>query len=96
MPNVDDCPHQIREAHDRSSKHRAEILASDHCACFYCLATFPPSAVQPWTDVSTDSGLGQTALCPKCGIDSVLGSAASGVALTDHFLEEMHRYWFVS
>jgi hypothetical protein len=36
---------------------------------------------------------GQTALCPKCGIDAVIGSA-SGYPISREFLAEMHRHWF--
>jgi hypothetical protein len=36
---------------------------------------------------------GQTALCPKCGIDSVLGDAC-GYPLTEDLLSRMHQYWF--
>jgi len=34
-----------------------------------------------------------TALCPHCGVDSVIGSAA-GFPLTDEFLKAMHQEWF--
>ncbi|EJZ43543.1 hypothetical protein LEP1GSC178_3039 [Leptospira licerasiae str. MMD4847] len=37
---------------------------------------------------------GKTALCPNCGIDSVIGSK-SGYPITDeYFIEEIHRFWF--
>jgi hypothetical protein len=36
---------------------------------------------------------GETALRPRCGIDSVIGDA-SGFAITPEMLKEMHRYWF--
>jgi hypothetical protein len=67
-----------------SMMNRAEIAASELCGCFYCLATFPPDQVQEWCDD------GQTALCPRCGIDSVIGSA-SGSPITMEFLSEMHH-----
>jgi hypothetical protein len=35
----------------------------------------------------------QTALCPHCGIDSVI-SSASGYPITAAFLHRMHDYWF--
>jgi hypothetical protein len=34
-----------------------------------------------------------TAMCPRCGIDSVIGSA-SGIDLTPEFLRKMHDFWF--
>jgi hypothetical protein len=81
----------LQSAHNRSSNHREEILASDRCGCFYCRQTFPPSEIEEWVDER--DGIGTTALCPRCGIDSVIGSR-SGLPLTWEFLREMHEYWF--
>ena len=81
-----------REAHRHSSRHRAEILSSELCGCFSCLRTFGPGEVVDWVDDDA-TGLGQTALCPRCGVDSVIGSA-SGVGVSGELLAEMHRYWF--
>jgi hypothetical protein len=78
---------EILNAHKHSSGHRSEILQSTQCGCFYCLGVFPPSTINEWIDD------GKCALCPKCGIDSVIGSA-SGYPLTAEFLQEMHEYWF--
>ncbi|OWK39493.1 hypothetical protein FRUB_06056 [Fimbriiglobus ruber] len=36
---------------------------------------------------------GNTALCPKCGIDSVIGTG-SGYPVTAEFLEQMYEKWF--
>ncbi len=74
-------------AHGHSANHRREILASELCGCFHCLGTFAPTAIVEWVDDET------TALCPKCGIDSVLGSKA-GYPLTREYLGQMHCTWF--
>lgn len=53
--------------------------------CFYCITIYGSSEIKEWIDG------GQTALCPHCGIDSVLpieGKPKVG------FLMEMKRYWF--
>jgi hypothetical protein len=42
---------------------------SELCGCFHCLAVFPPSLVSEWIDEVDD--VGTTAMCPRCGIDSV-------------------------
>ena len=34
-----------------------------------------------------------TALCPKCGIDSVIGTK-SGYPITKEFLGQMQAHWF--
>lgn len=75
-------------AHNHSSGHRQELEASAVCGCFYCLATFAPSEIAEWVDEDD-----QTALCPKCGIDSVIGSAA-GYPIATEFLRRMRAYWF--
>jgi len=83
-------PDHIR-AHRHSSNHREEILASAVCGCFYCISLFPPSKVKHWTDTWED--VGQTALCPECGIDAVIG-AESGYPIRREFLEQMRSHWF--
>jgi hypothetical protein len=74
-------------AHKWSGWNRSTLRSSDLCGCFYCLEVFPPNEIEGWTD---DSG---TALCPKCGIDSVIGSV-SGYPIQREFLSKMHDHWF--
>jgi len=88
----------ILAAHTHCVRHRNEIRASDLCGCFYCVAIFPPSDIEDWLEEgpgnTTDvTSTGETALCPKCGIDSVVGSA-SGFPITTEFLQRMKEYWF--
>ena len=71
--------------HDRCRLHRAELLASNECGCFYCLALFTPGEIDEWCDE------GETALCPRCGIDSVIPAR---VGVDVEFLRRMHRRWF--
>lgn len=82
----------LQAAHRHSANHRAEVLASPSCGCFYCHAVFHPSEIQDWIDVGAD-GIGGTALCPRCGIDAVIGSSA-GMVLDERFLSQMHEHWF--
>ncbi|HEY4592684.1 MAG TPA: hypothetical protein VIJ61_09775 [Thermoanaerobaculia bacterium] len=85
-------PEDVRGAHLHSSQHRAEIGESSLCGCFYCCSTFPPSEIEEWVDKNA-AGEGQTALCPRCGIDSVIGDR-SGFPVTKEFLEKMKAHWF--
>lgn len=86
-------------AHSNSSNHRKEIEVSVLCGCFYCLETFEPSEITEWVDWPMDTleelklSAGTTALCPRCGIDSVIGSA-SGYPINAEFLSTMRRHWF--
>jgi hypothetical protein len=83
---------RYKAAHPHSIQHRAEILKSDQCRCFYCLASFKLSDIKDWVDADPQDR-GQTALCPKCGIDSVIGSA-SGVPMDDEFFARMRQVFF--
>ncbi len=82
----------FKRAHQHSSRHRQEVTDSDMCGCFYCLATYSPAEIIDWTD-EDDAGIGTTALCPRCGIDSVIGNK-SGYPIAKEFLEQMHNVWF--
>ncbi|MEC4747523.1 cytoplasmic protein [Methylomicrobium sp. Wu6] len=85
-------PENFRKAHGHSSNHRQEIEGSSICGCFYCCKTFRPDEITEWVD-ENDQGIGQCALCPNCGIDSVIGSL-SGFSIDEAFLKDMNRYWF--
>ena len=75
----------LRAAHARSLRNRADLSMGGPCGCFYCLAVFDASEVRDWID-------GTTARCPRCGIDAVLSARA---APTDpEFLRRMRGYWF--
>jgi hypothetical protein len=78
-------------AHTHSMRNREEILSSERCGCFYCGAIFSLEEVKEWVD--EEKGVGQTALCPKCGIDAVIGSK-SGYPITADFLRIMKIHWF--
>src|SRR5688572_14236849 len=74
-------------AHKHASRHRVELEASTRCGCFFCFKTFAPGTIKAWIDAK------QTALCPMCGVDSVIGSASSH-RLDDAFLRKMHLHFF--
>ena len=78
---------KISEIYHYSSQHRALLQQSECCGCFCCLETFAYSEIEDWCDDE------QTAMCPHCGIDAVLGSA-SVEALTPELLKAMHQAYF--
>jgi hypothetical protein len=84
-------PDDIRGAHPHCFGNRDEVLVSSVCGCFYCCATFSSSDIEEWTDSSRGSQT--TALCPRCGMDTVIGDKA-GYQLSTAFLEEMKLVWF--
>lgn len=79
--------HSPLQAHGHSLRNRIELEASPLCGCFYCLAIYPPTEIDLWIDED------RTAVCARCGIDSVIGSAA-GFPLTPEFLSRMNHHWF--
>lgn len=51
---------------DDSTHHRQSGIRNCRCGCFYCLQIFDGEQILEWVDD------GRTALCPFCGIDSVI------------------------
>lgn len=76
------------EAHRFSSNHKEALLNDDICGCFYCLKIFSPSEITEWI-----KDVAGTAMCPYCGIDSIIGKS-SGYPITKEFLEKMKNHWF--
>jgi hypothetical protein len=90
---VEGFPADVRDAHAHSIHHRSALAESTLCGCFYCLATFPPGEIVEWIDEENPDGEGRTALCPRCGVDSVIGDK-SGFDISKQFLVRMRSYWF--
>jgi hypothetical protein len=49
--------------------NRQRLPASDIAVCYYGFSEFPPSTITQWTDGNP----GQTAICPHCSVDAVVG-----------------------
>lgn len=77
---------ELREIHKHSSYHRKKLEASSQCGCFCCKKIFSPTEIFDWIDG------GQTAICPYCEIDSVIGS--DSIPITENLLNEMCMFWF--
>ena len=63
--------------------NRAALGQTLSAGCYHCARVFVASRIVKWTDNE------QTALCPFCGIDSVLPSAVS-----HDFLRRARAHWF--
>lgn len=50
--------------------HRKQLLTSEVAVCFYCFAKFSPDSITEWCDGDDRD---QTAICPHCGVDAVVG-----------------------
>ncbi len=62
------------------------MVPGARCQCFYCLETFHAEQVTRWIDD------GQTALCPKCGIDAVLPAGATHIS--DALIRKLQSIYF--
>ena len=76
------------EAHKFSANHREMLEKDSKCGCFCCLEIFHPSEIKDWI-----KDRGDTACCPYCYVDSVIGES-SGYPITEEFLAKMKNYWF--
>ena len=76
----------LHRAHRSCLHNRARIYLGVRCGCFYCLSVFDGAAVVNWTDA------GETAICPVCGVDSVLSSRDEDTSPL--FLRAMKEEWF--
>ena len=79
----------IIKAHKYSKNNKDKLLMDSSCGCFYCCEIFNPTEINEW--VHDDN---VTALCPFCGIDSIIGEY-SAFPITKEFLTEMNKYWFL-
>jgi len=79
----------LLEAHKFSINNKSVILKDKKCGCFYCMKIFSPEEIVEWIEDKIDD----TAMCPYCNIDSVIGES-SGFPITKEFLSEMNEHFF--
>ncbi|MES0489135.1 MAG: cytoplasmic protein [Leptospirales bacterium] len=76
------------EAYQYTLSNKKLLSTDSLCGCYHCLKVFNPSAITQWISDAVDG----TAVCPHCGIDSVLGKN-SGFPIESEFLQKMHNHW---
>lgn len=74
---------KIEDACKFSAGNRASVAQAVNVGCYFCLRTFAAGEVKEWVDQDN------TALCPHCGIDSVLPEVTDTA-----FLSAAHEHWF--
>ena len=79
---------QLKRAHRHSYANKDELERSKICGCFNCLKIFPSKDTKEYIDDKD----GMTAVCPYCGIDSIIGESPE-YNITIEFLKEMKGYW---
>ena len=82
-----------RQAHKYSNNHKPELENDLQCGCFYCGKIFNPSEIEEWIVDNNPCDKRGTAICPHCGIDSIIGES-SGYPISDEFLSAMNIIWF--
>jgi len=74
----------VEQACNLSRRNLAEVVAAKECGCYFCLRVFQATDVVEWVDMDA-----MTAICPNCGVDSVL----PGVTDTNTLAAAKER-WF--
>lgn len=94
---------ELREVHSKSTMNRHAIEASNQVGCFGCERIWDPLdfPIKEWIDDNPFSSRlphagengNATALCPFCGIDSVIAKLSVG-KITHYMLGKMEEFWF--
>jgi hypothetical protein len=79
---------KLHKLHKKSTRHRSVRSKSKICGCFYCFKELSFGQMVRWIDNN------ETALCPYCGVDSVLGFETS--TANQALLRDMHEEWFAA
>lgn len=79
----------LKVAHRACMSNWADLQHEETCGCFYCLNVFNSAEIEEWIEDKS----GDTAICPRCGIDAVISEKA-GYPLTKRFLSKMQELWF--
>ena len=78
---------KLRQALHFATSNEKALKNAPKAGCYYCMSIFDASEVTEFLQQE------RTALCPKCGIDSVLPSTAP-YELTQECLKELNAFWF--
>jgi hypothetical protein len=81
---------ELQKYHDFCICNKPSLAKSDSCGCFYCLEIYHPNTISEWVNEAKHEC--KTAICPNCGIDSVI--ANSDVEIDKNFLVQMKKFWF--
>ena len=81
------------EPHRYTNNHKPELEKDSICGCGSCMNIYSPSEIEEWLIADNNCDCRGTAVCPKCGIDAVIGES-SGYPITREFLKAMNEKWF--
>ena len=75
-----------------ATRNERAINESTECACVYCLYILKPSEIVDYIHLSEDVDELGTALCPNCGIDSIIPNSL--VKYNKDSLEQWNKMGF--
>lgn len=75
-----------KEIDSLSSHNKEDLLSSEKCGCYYCLAKFSPEEIIEWIDYD------QTAICPKCKVDAIV--SLNEIENENKYLNELNAKYF--
>ncbi len=79
--------HKLKDLHLHSYLNASEFESGKECCCIYCQRFFPADEVVEFVDDD------ETALCPYCGIDSVIVLGADE-KISKELLAELNKRYF--
>ena len=77
----------IKKAPMCAFKNKDAILSSKTCGCYNCLNVIQVEDIEFWTDDD------ETALCPKCTLDTLLAESLE-IPLDKESLSKIRNHWF--
>lgn len=78
----------VRVVSEHAIFNRVEVIESFRCGCYHCGSTFDASDIVMWTDGE------ETAVCPQCFLDTVIGDSVFRQACNKSVLDHMNWYGF--
>jgi NAD-dependent SIR2 family protein deacetylase len=77
----------MKKLHAYCTCNRNIIENSNKCYCFHCGKIFEKDDIKEYIDN------GVTALCPDCGVDSVIPDSVDE-EINKEVINDMNQYWF--
>ena len=81
------------DARKHSVNNWGDLSRSTLCGCYHCGNIFLSNSISEWIGMDSRSMDDATAICPFCGMNTVIAKSSS-YPLQKDFLEHMNRYWF--
>jgi hypothetical protein len=85
----------LEKVYKACSENENAIKHSKECGCFHCITFFAPDKITQWRNGQPEDASEPvlTAICPNCGMESVLPDSLY-FNLDQKLLKEMHQKFF--